>query len=110
MLRVAELSKFDDATLRCLLGLPPTPGARATDRRRRAAGPSGGEGRRRGPGRPKGSRSATRDQIIEAFRTFRATHRRRPTQLQLAANLKPPIAVRTLQDLLAEYGLPGPIE
>ena len=68
------------------------------------------DGRRRRPGRPKGTRSATRDQLIEAFRTYRATHRRRPTQVQLAANLKPPIAVRTLQDLLAEYGLPWPLE
>jgi hypothetical protein len=66
--------------------------------------------RRRRAGRPKGTRSATRDQIVEAFGTYRATHHRRPTQVQLAANLKPPIAVRTLQVLLAEYGLPWPIE
>jgi len=66
--------------------------------------------RRRRAGRPKGTRSATRDQIVEAFEAFRETHHRRPTQVQLAANLRPPIAVRTLQALLAEYGLPWPIE
>jgi hypothetical protein len=65
---------------------------------------------RRSRGRPKGTRSASSEAIVAGFRTFRATHRRRPTQVQLASNLKPPIAARTLQDLLGEYGLPWPIE
>ena len=97
-----------------MLGLPPKTSAGPTDGRRRTTASAGGDGRgaprRRSSGRPKGTRSATRDQIVEAFQTYRATHHRRPTQVQLAANLKPPIAVRTLQALLAEYGLPWPIE
>jgi hypothetical protein len=112
--RVAELSRFDDATVRCLHGLSPKSGARASGGRRRTAVPVPAEtaagGRQRHPGRPKGTRSVSRDQIIEAFQTFRAMHHRRPTQVQLAANLKPPVAVRTLQALLAGYGLPWPIE
>ena len=61
-------------------------------------------------GRPKGTRSASREQIIDAYRTFRDSHQRKPTQAQLAANLRPPIAPRTLQDLLREYRLPWPLE
>jgi hypothetical protein len=51
-----------------------------------------------------------RDQIVDVFRSLRARHGRRPTQAQLAANLNPRIAPRTLQGLLAENGLAWPID
>jgi hypothetical protein len=64
----------------------------------------------RRPGRPKGTRSVTRDQIIDVFRTLRTNYGRAPTQVELAANLKPRIEIRTLQAHLDEYGLGWPIE
>jgi hypothetical protein len=48
--RVAELSVFDDATLRDMLWLPPK--ARASRWRRRSTAPVSGDGRGRRPGRP----------------------------------------------------------
>jgi hypothetical protein len=65
-------------------------------------------GRRRG--RPKGTRTASREQIVEAYRRVRSTSGKAPTQAQLAANLEPPVGLRTLQAWLREYGLPWPIE
>jgi hypothetical protein len=67
------------------------------------------EGRRR-PGRPKGSRSTSRQQIVGAYRSLRTRYGRAPTQGELASNLEPPIARRALQAHLKEYGLPWPPE
>ena len=64
----------------------------------------------RRPGRPKGTRSVTRDEILEKFRSFRANYGRNPTQRELADNLNPRIEPRTLQQHLTDYGLPWPIE
>jgi hypothetical protein len=64
----------------------------------------------RRPGRPKGTRSVTRDQIIDVFHSLRSNYGRAPTQAELAANLKPRIELRTLQAHLSDYGLPWPIE
>jgi hypothetical protein len=64
----------------------------------------------RRPGRPKGTRSVTRDQIIDVFRSLRTNSGRAPTQAELAANLHPRIEPRTLQEHLTDYGLPWPIE
>jgi hypothetical protein len=61
-------------------------------------------------GRPKGTRSVPRQQIIEVFRSLRKNYGRAPTQAELAANLSPRIEVRTLQAHLTAYGLPWPIE
>ena len=61
-------------------------------------------------GRPKGTRTASRQQIVDAYRSFRVTTGKPPTQAQLAINLDPPVAQRTLQAWLREYGLPWPIE
>jgi hypothetical protein len=61
-------------------------------------------------GRPKGTRSVPRQQIIEVFRSLRKNYGRAPTQAELAANLNPPIERRTLQAHLKDYGLPWPIE
>ena len=64
----------------------------------------------RRPGRPKGTRSVTRDQIIDVFRSLRTNYGRAPTQAELAANLHPRIEPRTLQEHLTAYDLPWPIE
>ena len=64
----------------------------------------------RRPGRPKGTRSVTRDEILEKFRSLRANYGRNPTQRELADNLNPRIEPRTLQQHLTDYGLPWPIE
>jgi len=66
--------------------------------------------RPRSRGRPKGTRSVTRDEILEKFRSLRANYGRNPTQAELAANLNPRIEVRTLKDHLTDYGLTWPIE
>ncbi len=64
----------------------------------------------RRPGRPKGTRSVPRQQIIDRFRSLHANYGRHPTQRELADNLDPRIEPRTLQQHLADYGLPWPIE
>jgi hypothetical protein len=64
----------------------------------------------RRPGRPKGTRSVTREQIIDVFRSLRTNYGRAPTQAELATNLHPRIEPRTLQEHLTAYGLPWPIE
>ena len=61
-------------------------------------------------GRPKGSRSSSRQAIIDTYRSLRASYGRPPTQGELASNLDPPIAKRTLQQHLREYGLTWPPE
>jgi hypothetical protein len=61
-------------------------------------------------GRPKGTRSVPRQQIIDVFRSLRKNYGRPPTQAELAANLNPRIELRTLQAHLTDYGLPWPIE
>ena len=61
-------------------------------------------------GRPKGTRTASRQQIVDAYRRLRSENGKAPTQAQLAANLDPPVGHRTLQAWLREYGLPWPIE
>ena len=61
-------------------------------------------------GRPKGTRSVPRHQIIDRFRSLRANYGRNPTEAELAANLTPRIEVRTLQEHLAAYELTWPIE
>lgn len=61
-------------------------------------------------GRPKGTRSVTRAEIVEKFRALRVNYGRNPSQQELADNLKPRIDVRTLQGHLTAYGLPWPIE
>lgn len=64
----------------------------------------------RSRGRPKGTRSVTRDEIFEKFRSLRTNYGRNPTQAELAANLQPRIEVRALQAHLTEYDLSWPIE
>ena len=66
------------------------------------------QNRRRG--RPKGTRSVPRKQIIDRFRSLRANYGRNPTEVELVANLNPRIEVRTLQEHLTDYELPWPIE
>jgi hypothetical protein len=61
-------------------------------------------------GRPKGTRSVPRQQIIDVFRSLRKNYGRSPTQAELAANLTPRIELRTLQAHLKDYGLLWPIE
>jgi len=61
-------------------------------------------------GRPKGSRSSSRQGIVDTYRSLRTCYGRPPTQGELASNLDPPIAKRTLQQHLREYGLPWPPE
>ncbi len=61
-------------------------------------------------GRPKGTRSVPRQQIIDRFRSLRTSYGRNPTQAELAANLNPRIEVRTLKDHLTDYDLVWPIE
>ena len=61
-------------------------------------------------GRPKGSRTIPRDQLVATFRRLQRQYGQAPTQAQLAANLSPRIEVRTLQAHLREYGLGWPIE
>ena len=61
-------------------------------------------------GRPKGTFSVTRTEILEKFRALRTNYGRNPTQQELADNVKPQIKVRTLQDHLTAYGLPWPIK
>lgn len=61
-------------------------------------------------GRPKGSRSSSRRTIIATYRSLRSSYGRPPTQGELASNLDPPIAKRTLQQHLREFGLPWPPE
>jgi hypothetical protein len=65
---------------------------------------------RRSAGRPKGTLSVPRDQIVAKFRALSTNYGRRPTQKELVANLEPRIEVRTLQDHLTAYELPWPIE
>lgn len=64
----------------------------------------------RPPGRKAGSRKVGREAIISKFRELRRSFGRTPTQTELAANLEPKIGLRTLQDMLTDYGLPWPIE
>ena len=64
----------------------------------------------RSRGRPKGTCSVTRDEILQKFRSLRANYGRNPTQQELADNLNPRIGRRTLQQHLTDYGLPWPIE
>jgi hypothetical protein len=64
----------------------------------------------RSRGRPKGTRSVPRQQIIDVFRSLRTNYGTNPTQAELAANLNPRIELRTLQAHLTDYGLPWPIE
>lgn len=61
-------------------------------------------------GRPKGTRSVPKNQIVERFWSLRASYGRNPTQGELAENLEPPITVRTLGEHLDAYGLDWPIE
>lgn len=65
---------------------------------------------RRTRGRPKGSRSVTRDQIVTTFRELRTQYGRPPTQSELCRRLEPRIEVRTLREALDAYSLPWPIE
>jgi hypothetical protein len=65
---------------------------------------------RRSVGRPKGTLSVPKDQIVAKFRGLKANYARPPTQKELAADLEPRIEVRTLQDHLTAYRLPWPIE
>jgi len=65
---------------------------------------------KRGRGRPKGSRTHTREAIVNRFRSLAKSSGRAPTQPELAANLEPKIEVRTLQEHLTAYGLSWPIE
>ena len=95
---VDRVSSLDQGQLRQRLGLGP---------RRRRQRPARARPTR---GRPKGTRSVTRDEIVEKFRSLRANYGRAPTQVELAANLKPRIETRTLQEHLSDYGLGWPIE
>jgi hypothetical protein len=61
-------------------------------------------------GRPRGTRTASRQELLDAYRALRVASGRPPTQAQLAENLDPPVTPRTLQAWLAEYGLPWPPE
>ena len=61
-------------------------------------------------GRPKGTITVTRTEIVGKFRALRTNYGRNPTQQELADNVKPRIEVRTLQDHLTAYNLPWPIE
>ncbi len=61
-------------------------------------------------GRPKGTLSVTRTDIVETFRALRTNYGRNPTQQELADNVKPRIDRRTLQSHLTSYDLPWPIE
>jgi hypothetical protein len=61
-------------------------------------------------GRPKGTHSVPRQQIIDKFRSLLTNYGRAPTQDELAANLTPRIERRTLQAHLKDYSLPWPIE
>lgn len=74
----------------------------------RGSNPGAPPGGRRG--RPKGSRSTTRQQVIDAYSSLRRRYGRPPSQAELASNLNPPIAKRTLQQHLKEYRLPWPPE
>jgi hypothetical protein len=65
---------------------------------------------RRARGRPKGSRTVTRDQILTTFRQLRTQFGRPPTQPELCRRLEPRIEVRTLREAMDAYGLPWPIE
>jgi hypothetical protein len=93
-------SSVDEATLRAQLGLEVT----------RSEGPRTSPTPTAARGRPKGTRSVPREQIIDVYRTLRRNYGRAPTQAELASNLSPRIATRTLQAHLAAYGLPWPIE
>jgi hypothetical protein len=108
---VAEMSaSLDEPRLRELLGLTaqlapaptPTPATNPAPADRPSAIV-------RHRGRPRGTRTASREEIVEAFWALRATTGRPPTQAQLAANLDPPVGPRTLQAWLREYGLGWPI-
>jgi hypothetical protein len=61
-------------------------------------------------GRPKGSRLTSRNQLIATYGSLRKRYGRPPSQSELASNLEPPIAKRTLQQHLREYSLPWPPE
>jgi DNA primase len=61
-------------------------------------------------GRPKGTRTVPKHQIVSTFRILTASYGRHPTEDELCANLKPRIGKRTLQDHLKDYGLGWPIE
>jgi hypothetical protein len=64
--------------------------------------------RKRTPGRPRDTHEVTCDEIVSRDRQMRAELDRGPKQWELAKKLI--ISVRTLQDRLAECGLPWPIE
>jgi hypothetical protein len=59
-------------------------------------------------GRPKGTRLTSPQQLVSSYRSLHARYGRPPSQTELASNLQPPIAKRTLQQHLREYGLPWP--
>lgn len=98
------VARVDEETLRARLQLPPLAPPWPE------AGPAAAPAPVRHRGRPKGTRTASRQQIIGVYRSLRVTTGKRPTQAQLAINLEPPVAQRTLQAWLREYGLPWPIE
>lgn len=98
------VARVDEETLRERLLLPPLTRPSKGDPAAPPAPPT------RHRGRPKGTRTASRQQIVDAYRSLRASTGKPPTQAQLAINLEPPVAQRTLQAWLREYGLPWPIE
>lgn len=85
------------------LSEPKPPGASSSGQPRTPPHP-------RNRGRPKGTRSVPKQQIIDRFRSLRTSYGRNPTQSELAANLNPRIEVRTLEDHLTDYDLAWPIE
>ncbi len=74
----------------------------------KAADPETKPPRRRG--RPRGTLTVTRAEILRKFGSLRVNYGRNPTQQELADNLKPKIEVRTLQAHLTAYDLSWPIE
>ncbi len=75
-----------------------------------AVEPPGKASARRRRGRPPGTRTLTKAQIVETYRTLKLSYGRQPTQQELVANMTPRIEVRALQDHLGAYELPWPIE
>ncbi len=98
------VARIDEGTLRERLQLPPLEGPSETGPVAAPAPPT------RHRGRPKGTRTASCQQIVDAYHSLRESTGKPPTQAQLAINLDPPVAPRTLQAWLREYGLPWPIE
>jgi hypothetical protein len=98
------VARVDEGTLRERLRLPPL------TQRVEAGRVAGLTAPTRHRGRPKGTRTASRQQIVDAYHSLTERTGKPPTQAQLAINLDPPVAPRTLQAWLREYGLPWPIE